>query len=127
MTVKLETETEQLDKQKFHWDFKQLAKLIYTDLEANNGNSNTLLSSFSKEQVANALQNPHKNEKFLRDLSKLLYILSPHYKRLCDYYGDMPRFNWYISPLKLDQTKVNQNMMLLSYNKNKNPQTFHAQ
>lgn len=119
MSTEKET-TEQKDKQKFHWDFGKLAKLIYTDLEANNGSSNILFSAFSKEQVANALQNPQKNEKFLRDLSKFLYVLSPHYKRLCDYYGDMPRFNWYISPSKLDQSKVNQNMMLLSYNKNLN-------
>lgn len=115
-----DTEKEQNEKQKFHWDFKQLAKLIYTDLEANNGTSNIIFSAFSKEQVANALQNPQKNEKFLRDLSKFLYVLSPHYKRLCDYYGDMPRWNWYISPSKLDQSKVNQNMMMLSYNKNLN-------
>lgn len=116
----LDTEKEPIDKQKFHWDFKKLSRLIYTDLEANNGSSNILFSSFSKEQVANALQNPQKNEKFLRDLSKFLYVLSPHYKRLCDYYGDMPRFNWYISPIKFDQSKVNQNMMLLAYNKNLN-------
>lgn len=108
---------ESKSKQKYHVDFKKLANLIYTDLEANNGISNVLFSSFSKKDVADALQNPHNNEKFLRDLSKLLYVVSTHYKRLCDYYGDMSTYRWYISPLGFDKSKVNKAMMTLSYNK----------
>lgn len=104
-------------KQKYHVDFKKLASLIYTDLEANNGVSNVLFSTFSKADVAKALQSPHNNEKFLRDLSKFLYVVSTHYKRLCDYYGDMSVFRWYISPLDFDKSKVNTNMMTTSYNK----------
>ena len=109
-------EQEQSIKQAYTIDFKKLAQLMYSDLEANDS-ANILFQSFSKKQVADALQNPQKNEKFLRDLSKFLYILSPHYKRLCDYYGDMPKFRWYISPLKMpqDKTKINTNMFKLNY------------
>jgi hypothetical protein len=107
---------QELIKQSYSVDFKKLARLIYTDLEAKD-TSSIIFKSFSKKQVADALQNPQANEKFLRDLSKFLYVLSPHYKRLCDYYSDLPKFRWYISPLMFDKSKVKPDMMKLKYRK----------
>lgn len=103
-------------KDKYTVDFKKLTQLIYTDLEARD-TANVLFKAFTKKQVADALQNPQANEKFLRDLSKFLYVLSPHYKALCNYYADLPKFRWYISPLKLNTDKVNKDMMKLNYRK----------
>lgn len=86
-------------------DFSKLAKIIIQDLDKNNGSA--FFKSFPKEKVMEALQNPQKHEKTLRDLSNVLYILSPHYRRLCNHHAEMPTFDWYVSPYKLDMSKVN--------------------
>ena len=95
-----------LELKKYGVNFSKLAKLILSDLESSN-TSNILFKTYTKKQVIDALQSPAKNEKRLRDLSKFLYVISPHYKRLCDYYGQMATLDWYIDPLKLDIDKVN--------------------
>lgn len=102
-------------KQKYYKiDFAKLAKLIFNDLEIYKTN-NILFKTFSKEKVIDALQNPQKNEKVLRNLSRFLYVLSPHYKRLCNYYGEMATFDWYIEPYQLDTDNINIKMFKKTY------------
>jgi len=95
-------------------DFTKLAKLIYTDLEIQ-GYSSAILSSFTKERVSRMLENPRKNQKQLRNLSRLLYVISSHYRRLCQYYGQMSRLDWYIKPYKLRQENLNIDKYKISY------------
>lgn len=100
-------------------DFAKLAKLIYTDLEISTYSS-AILSSFTKEKITTMISNPQKNEKQLRNLSRLLFQLSPHYRRLCQYYGQMSRLDWYISPYKLIRKGLNIEKFKDSYFKHLN-------
>lgn len=109
---KIETELEQ----KFYkLDFTKLARLISSDFDSINMNT-VFFKSFSKEKVITALENPQRNEKTLRDLSNFLYVFSPQYRRLCNYYAEMPTLDWYIEPHKLDISKVNAKQFKKAYN-----------
>jgi len=95
-------------------NFAKLSKLIFTDLEVS-GYSSAILSSFTKKKVTRMLERPEKNGKQLRNLSRLLYVISPHYRRLCQYYGQMSKLDWYIKPYKLKRENLNTNMYKASY------------
>lgn len=107
--------TKKLEKKYYKLDFSQLARLVISDLDARDKN-NIFFKSFPKERVIEALQNPQKNEKTLRNLSNFLYIISPHYKRLCNYYAEMATLDWYIEPYKLNIDKVNIKQFKKAYN-----------
>lgn len=104
--IETQNEPQELVKKYYKLDFSKLARSIIQDLETNNG-SNIFFKTFPKERVIDALQNPQKNEKTLRDLSNFLFVLSPHYRRLCTYHAEMPTLDHYIQPYKLDISKVN--------------------
>lgn len=74
-----------------------------------------MFKNFPKEKVIQALENPIKNEVVLRNLSNFLYIMSHHYKRLCDYYAEMPTLDHYIEPYKLDIEKIDINQFKKQY------------
>lgn len=103
----IKQEEAQVEQQRkyFQLDFAKLAKSIVSDLGSNNS-GNILFTTFPKERVMRALQNPKTNISELRDISNFLYILSPHYKRLTNYYAEMLTLDWYISPYKFRQVEV---------------------
>lgn len=115
--IQTEKETQELELQKkfYKLDFAQLARYIFADLEKTKTNT-ILFKNFSKEKVMEAIQNPQKNEQTLRNLSNFLYIVSPHYKRLCNYYAEMLTLDSYIEPYKLDISKVNIKQFQKAYN-----------
>lgn len=110
-----EKDKQELKKKFYKVDFSQLSKMIVSDV-ANNKQSNIMFRTFSKERVVEALQNPSKNEDVLRNVSNFLYVLSPHYKRLCNYYAEMLTLDHYIEPFKLDVSKVNIEQFKRAYN-----------
>lgn len=112
--VEKDNETE-LTKKAYTLNFSQLARAIVRDLEQNSG-SNIMFRNFPKERVIDALQQPQRNEKTLRDLSNFLYILSPHYRRLCTYHAEMPTLSWYIEPYKFILEKINEKQFRKAYN-----------
>lgn len=104
-----------LEKKFYKLDFSKLAKNVITDLDAS-GSSSILFDNFPKSRVMDALQNPQSNVGELRDISNFLYILSPHYRRLCNYHSEMPTLDWYITPHKLDVNNVQVDQFLKAYN-----------
>lgn len=104
----------ELEQKYYKLDFSNLARLIVKDLNATNSGT-ILFSNFSKEKALKALENPQQNEQELRNLSNFLYVVSPHYKRLCDYYAEMLLLDWYVSPLRFDIDKVNQKQFVKAY------------
>lgn len=106
----------ELVKKYYKLDFSKLARLVMSDIGSNN-TGNIFFSSFPKERVVNALQNPQKNEQLLKNLSNFLYVISPHYRRLCNYYAEMPTFDYYIEPYKLNTSKVNIKTFKKAYDK----------
>lgn len=105
---------EEMSKKYYKLDFSQLARAIVQDIDAT-GSGTIMFKSFPKERVIESLQNPQRNEKTLRDLSNFLYILSPHYRRLCNYHAEAPILSWMISPYKLNIDKVNIKQFKKSY------------
>lgn len=114
-TTNQEEEQQELKQKYYKLDFAQLAKLIYNDLESTTA-STALFNGMTKERVIEALKNPQKNEKLLRDLSIFLYVVSPQYSRLCSYYAEMPTLDHYVEPYKLNVDKVNIKTFLKQYN-----------
>lgn len=113
--VQKDTNPLELQKKYYKLDFTQLARYVFSDLEKTKTNT-ILFKNFSKEKVMDAIQNPQKNEQTLRNLSNFLYIVSPHYKRLCNYYAEMLTLDSYIEPYRLDVSKVNIKQFQKAYN-----------
>ena len=107
----------ELEKQYYKLDFAKLARSIVQDLDKTNM-GNIMFKTFPKDKVVDALQNPQRNEKTLRDLSNFLYILSPHYRRLCNHHAEAPILNWMISPYRLDISKINEKQFRKAYGDN---------
>ena len=105
----------ELEKKYYKLDFAKLARSIVQELDTSNG-SNIFFKTFPKERVIDALQDPKKNEKTLRDLSNFLFILSPHYRRLCTYHAEMPSLDWFVEPYKLSLDKINIKQFKKVYN-----------
>lgn len=103
-----------LEKKFYKVDFSKLAKTIVTEL--GDSTSSILFRNFPKSRVMDAMQNPRANIEVLRDVSNFLYMISPHYRRLCNYYSSMLTLDWYASPYKLDTLKVNEKQFKKIYN-----------
>lgn len=113
--VDAKEEEMEMKKKFYKMDFSQLAKNIITDIDAAGGSS-ILFQNFPKKRVMDALQNPSSNIQELRDISNFLYILSPHYRKLCNYHSEMPTLDWYIKPKKLDVNDLDIEKFKESYN-----------
>lgn len=53
----------------------------------------------SRERVKRLIDNPHENERALRELSRHLYNTEPVYKRMVHYLSDILTFDWYPIPI----------------------------
>lgn len=96
--------------------YAQLSKLIIADLNSiNQTNKTALLTKYSKEQIIGFLDNPQKSEVHLRRLSQYLYVASPNYKRLIQYFAGMLRFDYIVEPYDLNTEKVDMSSFKKQY------------
>ena len=86
-------------------NFAQLNRLILKDLNKEKSSS-SILSKFTKQQVANFMKDPYSHQKSLRDVSNYLYNASPHYKRLIGYFANMLTLDYVVEPYGLNFEKV---------------------
>jgi len=86
------TQQKEFEYKYFKLDTSKLVSLIKKDLQATNEGS-AFLSQYNKEDVMRYLQSPVASEKIIRQISNLLYNLSPQYKRLLHYLSSMARFD----------------------------------
>lgn len=96
-------------------EFLQYAKLAKRYLHPPGSTTNDchlhkdFFQRFNKNDILKFLNNPDRHEKRLRDASIYLYHMSPHYRRLIDYYSKMATFNYYLTPLKVySNSNINQ-------------------
>lgn len=92
----------------------RLARNIIQDLY-NNHNESVIYSKYTKENVVSMLQNPQRNEKKIRNISRYLYIVSSHYRRLIDHYSNILEYIYYVVPTNLTEKKVNVNKFKKAY------------
>ena len=94
-----ESKTETPTPQELHYfklNTNKLVNLVQKDLLLNlrsNLEGRTFLANHTKKDIINYLQAPATSEKMLRQISNLLYNLSPQYKRLLHYISGMARFD----------------------------------
>lgn len=106
----LQNEIKALEKQKAAFEAaltfaKQVNTPIWNTLDQSTRESVTY-TRFSKEDILSYMQTPSTNEKNLRNASIYMWDASSQYRRLITYYSMLPRWDYIISPLNFDATKV---------------------
>lgn len=106
MTDQVITKEKELEfkREAINLNFAQMSGLILKDL---NARTNPIVKNYTKDDVKTYLDNPVRYSKELGDLSQGLYRASPHYKRLINYFANMPTLDYIIEPFNLNLDKVN--------------------
>lgn len=81
-------------------NFKALEKLIWRDLN-NNPKSQTFYK-YTKQQIIDALKDPQKNEKTLRNAVIYMYGASPHFRRIVQYFAGLSDLSYLVLPYNID-------------------------
>lgn len=97
-------------------DFAKLSKLIINDLNDATPSS-AINKKYTKDDIIRFMQNPRKNQKQLREVSRYLYEASPNYKRLILYFACLPTFDYIVKPYGLNIDKVNKKTFKIQYQK----------
>lgn len=85
--------------------YATVGKLILQDIKKKSKATGTIIN-YSKEDVIRFIESPERNEKALRDISRKLYNVSPHYKRAVNYFSKLLRFDYIIEPYGINADKV---------------------
>ncbi len=97
--------------------FQVLAKQIYRDL---NNTSLTITPSFNrytKEEINTYMQNPYQYRKQLRAAAIYLYGVSPHFRRLIQYFVSLSDLAYVVSPINIDPLSTNPRSIQRNYRK----------
>lgn len=105
-----------IERQGVKIDFSQLSRLKLKDLSKNN-TPTSVFGKYKKDDVRKFVENPEKFQKQLRDISRILYNKSHHYKRLIHHFATMPIFAYSVSPFGMDFDKVNVKTFKGQYNR----------
>lgn len=97
-------------------DFAKISKLIINDLNDSTPSS-SINKKYTKEDIIRFMQNPRKNQKQLREVSRYLYEVSPNYKRLILYFACLPTFDYIVEPYGLNTEKINKKTFKTQYQK----------
>lgn len=95
-------------------DYAQLGAMVIKDLNDSSAGS-ALAKRYSKADIERFMGNPQRYDKELAGMSEYLYQYSPHYRRLINYYVNMPTLDYIIEPYGLDATKINANTFQKGY------------
>lgn len=96
-------------------DYAKLTELVIKDLSKN---TSTTSKTYTKSNISTWLGNPKRYSKELQGMSAYLYDVSPHYRRLVNYYAKMATLDYYVELYGLDTSKnVNIKSLRNNYNK----------
>lgn len=96
----------------------ELGKQILRDL--NDTRSNIIdngFGNYNKADIQRALGAPYSNQSILRNAVRYLYVTSPHFYRLIQYFAALTDFSYYVSPYRIDPQKANQKTINYNYRK----------
>lgn len=99
-----EQEQEQILLKYSQLAFANLKKNILQDL-INNKNESSIYKRYSKEEIVKVLSNPQRSEEQTREISRYIYLISSHYRRLVSYYATILLYNYSIIPTKIPYEK----------------------
>lgn len=89
--------------------YEKLRKTILDDTHKYVNFRNFFYQRFKKEEIEKMFVHPYKYEYSLRALSRYLYIISPHYKRLINYFSQILLYNYTVKPGKVYTKKIAKN------------------
>lgn len=80
--------------------FAKIQRNILQDL-INSKSESVIYSRYDRSDVIDMLEDPQRNESSIRELSRFIYIVSGHYRRLIDYFATILLYNYTIVPTKI--------------------------
>lgn len=95
--------------------FAKLVKLITRDL--NNYRNAPTFSLYSKDNIAQYLGNPYRYERQLRRAVTYIYGVSPHFRRLIQYFVGLTSLAYLVEPYNIDPRKANKKTVGNNYRK----------
>ena len=90
----------------FKWKYEKLRESVLLDTHRNISFRNFFYNKFKKEDIEKMFAHPHKYEYKLRALSRYLYIISPHYRRLINYFSQILTYNYTVKAGKVYTRKI---------------------
>lgn len=78
-------------------------------------NETALYQRFPGERLKRMRENPQNHEQDIRELSGYLYLVSPYYRRLVDYFFTVLKYNYTIRPVRLPVQKPIPDEFLADY------------
>lgn len=76
---------------KTKFDALAFKRLVLTELSYNGSIVNARICGYTKEQIDNMAKNPEKHGKQILKLSNFMYLKSGYYKRLINYFVNLPK------------------------------------
>ena len=99
----------QKERQFMMWNYSQLADFIVKDL---NEGGRTRYTVYNRDNVATFLSDPIRYAKDLQGVSSYIYNNSSHYRRLINYFANLPTLDHYVelrgllTPQDIDYDKI---------------------
>lgn len=87
-------------------EYERLKRSIFKDINKHVAFRNFFYQKFKKDEIEKMLLHPHNNENGLRALSRYLYIVSPHYRRLINYFSQILVYNYTVKQGKAYTKKI---------------------
>lgn len=95
--------------------FAALGRLVMRDL--NGTSSKPTFRLYTKDKIAEFLQDPYTNEKSIRDAVIYIYGASSHFRRLIQYFSGLSDLSYVVSPYKIDTSTAKPKSVKKNYNK----------
>ena len=80
-----------LDGKTTKFDLAAFKRIVLTQLTYDGLIVDNKICGYTKEQISNMAQNPEKHGKQILKLSNFMYLKSGYYKRLVNYFANMPK------------------------------------
>lgn len=95
--------------------FMSLTKLITRDL--NNYRNAPTFSLYTKDNINEYIGNPYRYEKQLRRAITYIYGVSPHFRRVIQYFVGLTNWAYIVEPYRIDPRKANPKTINNNYRK----------
>jgi hypothetical protein len=112
--VEVRDEQTEFIRQSVKMNFSALSNMIIKDL---NQRQATTTTNYTKENIQTYLTNPRRYSKELADLSTNLYNISPHYRRVINYFARLSTLDYIVEPYGLTFDNVNEKSFMNGFNK----------
>ena len=106
---------EKLNPDYYRFQYEKLRKTILEESNRHISFRGFFYKKFKKEDIEKMFIHPYSYEYSLRALSRYLYIISPHYRRLINYFSQILTYNYTVKAGKVYTKKVAKNKYRNNY------------